>query len=389
MLTPNLSVGGAERWVATLIRHSDPAELQWTGVALSGWGGVEPALCKEITEAGVPIYAEKIIQKTSKKQKPTPAAMSPDCEEWLIRTTNIVDAVEKASATADVLIAWGDYKYRRFLKGPNSPNKFVLVSHSSHHKPHAIPPAPYCETYLTAVSERAKVPYTFKDNPPTTVIYNGIDLERIKPQTPREMMRAMWCAQDKHVIGYVGRHTQEKNPGAAVKAMQILDNDYWRAVYYGNYPTGHRASKDTVLHEAKSNPTPDVQFYEPIMEIGNVYAGIDVLMLASHSEAFALTLLEGWLTKTPIVATPVGSVPELQKRFGTLVIEVPMDPTAEQLADACARAIGPEGDAIVARAYDVAMENFTAAKMAANWAAYLHRIVKPQPKPTLVEVLDL
>jgi len=390
MLTPNLSIGGAERWVATLIRHSNPRELQWTGVALSGWGGIEPALCHEIVDvAGVPIFAEKLIDKTSKKQKPTPAAVSPDCERWLTRTANIVEAVERASVGADVLVAWGDYKYRRFIKGPDTPNKFVLVSHSSHHKTHEIPPVDYCETFLTAVSDRAKKPYLYNGNAPVEVIYNGVDLDRLVPRKSRQAMRVEWNAGSRYVIGYVGRHTLEKNPGAAISAMEYLDDKHWMAVYYGNYPTGHRPAKDSLLTHYKENPVPHIQFYEPIMEVGDIYAGIDVLMLASHSEAFALTLLEGWLTETPVIATPVGSVPELQERFGELVIEVPMKPTATQLADACTKAVSPAGAAIVARAHEVAMEHFTAEKMASNWARYLSKITRPDKRVRLTEVLDL
>jgi len=31
--TPSLQLGGAERWLVSLIRHSDPRQLRWTGAA--------------------------------------------------------------------------------------------------------------------------------------------------------------------------------------------------------------------------------------------------------------------------------------------------------------------------------------------------------------------
>lgn len=374
MLTPNLSVGGAERWVVSLIKYSDATKIQWTGCVLSGWGGMDVDLMRELSQQ-VPIFSEPKIMRTVPGGFPTPAAVaSAECEQYLTRVRGFSEAVRQACVDADVLVGWGSHHYRACLRSINTPDHFVLCSHSSHHQPHRIIPVSCCETHLVAVSERACRPYCHPCNTPVTVIYNGTPIERLVPTLSRAVMRRQWQAGDRHVIGYVGRQTAEKNPGAACLAMSALDDGQWRAVYYGNLPQGQRPPAGSTIADAKQNRHPHIQFYDYTSDIGNVYAGIDVLMLASHSEAFSLTLLEGWLTRTPVISTAVGSVPELEERYGQLTFGVPLRPTPSQLAEACRRAISVEGQEVIERAWHLARDNFTALAMADRWTEYLQRI---------------
>lgn len=376
MLTPNLSVGGAERWVVSLIKHSDPSKLQWTGCALSGWGGMDQGIMRELSQC-VPVFSQPKIRKTVPKGVPTPAEVSPPgCEEYLTRVRGFPEAVRRASAGADVLVAWGSHLYSRFLKDSETPNYFVLCSHSSHHRGHQIPPTPWCETHLVAVSEKSCEPFYYPGNPPVSVIYNGTPTDRLQPLWGRTETRRQWGIESHHkVIGYIGRQTIEKNPGAACQAMAVLDNEQWRAVYYGNLPQGQRPPRGSIIEDAKRNRYPFIQFFDYTSNVGDVYAGIDVLMLASNAEAFSLTLLEGWLTRTPVVSTPVGSVPELEKKYGQLTFGVPLYPTPEQLALACQHAISPEGQIVIERAQKLAQSQFTARAMADRWAKYLDGIL--------------
>jgi glycosyltransferase involved in cell wall biosynthesis len=398
MLSPNLSIGGAERWVATLIAYSDPSRLRWTGVALSGWGGLDPHLCDEVA-AHAPIFAENKIERTLTRGLPTPAAASLDCERFLRRCGGMQAAVRKACDGADVLVVWGSHKYRNYLAEKGMPGEFVMVSHSSHHRPVAIPPVSYCRTHLAAVSRAACRPVTFEGNDPAAVVHNGVDLERLHPSEDNmdgRWIRDSWGARDdQHVVGYIGRQTAEKNPAAAVQAVEALGKD-WLAVYYGNTPQGHRPPKGSVLREARfgdlkanAHKYPFVRFYDPVMEVGDVYAGLDVLMLASRTEAFSLTLIEAWLTETPVVATPVGCLPELQEKYGELVVEVPMNPTPEQLAEACQKAVVHDTLPCVARAYELARKQFTAEAMVERWTTYLEGILAEKMRRRAPTRLDL
>jgi glycosyltransferase involved in cell wall biosynthesis len=214
------------------------------------------------------------------------------------------------------------------------------------------------------------------------VIYNGTPVERLQAKWGRAKMRSQWGVTDQHVIGYIGRQTIEKNPGAACQALAMLGTDHWRAIYYGNLPQGQRPPHGSIIEDAKQTQYPHVQFYDYTSNVGDIYAGIDVLMLASHSEAFSLTLLEGWLTRTPVVSTPVGSVPELETKYGLLTFGVSHNPSPGELAAACRRAMSPAGQVIIERAYQLAQEQFTACAMANRWADYLDTtIVAAPPQP--------
>jgi glycosyltransferase involved in cell wall biosynthesis len=166
--------------------------------------------------------------------------------------------------------------------------------------------------------------------------------------------------------------------------MAVLDNEHWRAIYYGNMPQGQKPPKGSMIQDAKDKRYPIIQFYDYTASIGDVYAGIDVLMLASNAEAFSLTLLESWLTRTPVVSTSVGSVPELEQKYGELTFGVPLHPTPEQLAAACQRAISVEGIPIIEKAYKLAREQFTARAMADRWAVYLDSILSKPSKHSVM-----
>lgn len=375
ILTPNFSTGGAERWVATLLKYADPNIIRWTGVCISGWGSLDPLMCEDARIAGVPLFSEPKIERTIPKGRPTPAAKSPDCERYVKRFPSLTEAVGEACGDADLLLAWGDTRYVDYLNQPNVAKTFVYCSHSSHHRPVKIAPPPLgVSMHLTAVSEMAKRPITRPGNPPITVIYNGVDRERLYPTQSRRSIRDSWGVNDNDkVIVYVGRFSPEKNPHAAINALRGLPPG-WVAVHYGD----HLAHGD-LLAEAKERVRAEnlpAKFYEPISDVGNVFAGGDVVMLASNAEAFSLVMIEAWLCRKPVISTPVGAVPELEARFGKMVIGVESNPRSDDLAAACEFALSAEGDAIVARAYQVAMEHFTAEAMMARWQNYLMSVME-------------
>ena len=56
LLTPTLLMGGAERWMISLGRCSDPRRIEWTGVALTDGAPASNELCREMATY-MPIYA--------------------------------------------------------------------------------------------------------------------------------------------------------------------------------------------------------------------------------------------------------------------------------------------------------------------------------------------
>lgn len=127
-------------------------------------------------------------------------------------------------------------------------------------------------------------------------------------------MRQQWnIPQDAIVVGYVGRQTKEKNFMAASKAVGQLDDNHY-AVYYGTDGTGKKVDEGLKVWCLNNIPGRH-RLNMPVNNVGDVYAGLDVLVLASHREACSLVLLEAWHPGVPVVATPVGSVPEMEEEL--------------------------------------------------------------------------
>lgn len=401
LITPNLSMGGAERWIVSLIKHSDPARLQWTGVALSGWGGCDPELCEELVAhtrivSGPP---RAVVEADAIPGKLPPALFKPKTDH-VTEVAGFPLAVREVVKDADVVVTWGGAKFDRSVNRPDIP--LVLVSHSSHTKPTALT-LKQGISHLVAVSEAATRPLIHPGNPPPTIIHNGAELRRLHPVMGRDFIRDEWqIPPGKYVVGYVGRFSQEKNPCAAIEAVRLL-GDEWAAVYYGELPGRQHAPDPDLIAPIQTFGDPQVRVYPHTPYVGDIYAGIDVLMLASHTEAFSMTMIEAWLTGVPIVATPVGAVEELEARYGPLVTRVPLNPTPQQLAAACEQAVSPDGLAIAEKALAIALEHWTAEAMALRWMDYLEGVIRtfqppapvavpapsPQPSPRPSPVMDL
>ena len=413
MLTPNLTFGGAERWLISLAKHLPRDRVQVTGVAVSGWGGIDPQLSAELRQVTA-------IHSHGTADRPAHARVF-DFTGVQIHAS-LGAAVAAACRGADILLAWGDLSVLRAV--PESVQiQLVLVSHttrlptsaterfgvSSVSSPDAsitwpvsapvmppvlspgngvttgcglkMPPVlrPGDGTtrtiHFAAVSESA-ADY-FRGRPevttPVTVIHNGVELDRLQPTVSAAQMRARWgVGQHSSVLGFVGRLSQEKLPEAMAVALAGLP-PHWHGVMYGERtapPQGRHAQ--LVELAATAGVSSRLHVYPPVTDIGNVYQALDVLLLPSRREAFSLTLIEAWLCGVPVVATPVGCIPELEQEFGQLVTRVPVGATKEVLAAAVMAAIADT--ATRDRAKQLAERLFTVQIMAVKWADYLSMI---------------
>ena len=103
-------------------------------------------------------------------------------------------------------------------------------------------------------------------------------------------------------------------------------------------------------------------------------AALDCFVLASPAEGNSLALLEAWAAGVPTVTTPVGAVPELERRHGPMSVSVPLQPNPHDLAAGVLAAIAPENRPTVENARAVVRGHYTAQQMGAAWSRYLVRI---------------
>jgi glycosyltransferase involved in cell wall biosynthesis len=368
MVTPNMTLGGAERWIVDLIKHTDPTRVRWSSLLVSGYGGADRLLTSELRS-----HCRMVTQDPAKLPTRSSGALPFHYEHFeLSDISDFNQLVVRETEQADVVVTWGTPDMRLLFEDISIPR--VLCAHTTEQEASLLPVTGV--THLVAVSEAALGYFRGRENAsalPQRVIYNGIDTQRVSVKDPkvRQQMRTLWGLNDKKVVGYLGRQTREKNPFAAALAVHAAGPEY-AAVFYGWGVSGKYANP-RLVEWCRRFIGDRVLFSEPVPNVGSVLAGLDVFMLASVREAFSLGLIEAWIAGVPVVATPVGSIPELTREYGELVQLVPPCPSPVDLAEAVELAINNKDRTL--KAQRLAVQKFTVEQMALNWMNYLESIV--------------
>lgn len=136
----------------------------------------------------------------------------------------------------------------------------------------------------------------------TSLLGNGIDLERFHQPTPAERAaaRAVFGAGDEVVIGYVGRLTTEKGLPELLEAHRRLGTG--RLVLVGP-ASGERDGLDRAIVERAT--ADGVMFLGMRHDVEQIYGGFDILCLPSHREGFPRAPMEAAACGVPSVATDV------------------------------------------------------------------------------------
>jgi glycosyltransferase involved in cell wall biosynthesis len=365
ILTPDLGAGGAERWIASLVKYLPSKQAIVTAVGVVMDGQKWDAIAREITSAGTPVYGTRKVR-------------------WGIRPTDAstityvetdAEVTRKTLAGADVVVSWGISGVGRLLESAGWRGPHVIVSHGSSAWARnqlliAAPQATHC---VAVSSDAAKA---FPQGIKAEVIWNGSELERLAPTRSAAEVRESWgCTADQLLVGYVGRLSPEKNPLAVAHLVHALrrrmpDRDI-RPVWIG---TGLEDAASKIKRDALSLAGAKNVWVPPPAHIGDAYQALDLHVMASPEEGFSLVVTEALVAGVPTVATPVGIVPDLLSQWGNVVVPVAVGADGEQLADAAEVALSEEHAANVRRARHVVWEEFTAAKMGSRWADYLRQI---------------
>ena len=152
---------------------------------------------------------------------------------------------------------------------------------------------------------------------PIVVIHNAVDLERFQPNAKdREEIRcALGLSETQPVVGIVGQLTTRKGQMELIEAFARVSRDAEDVVLLvagaALFNRDEEFAEQLERAVEKLGIADRVRFLGPRDDIPELMQGIDLLVVNSHEEPFALTVLEGLSSGTAVLATAVGGTPEM------------------------------------------------------------------------------
>lgn len=340
LLMPCLCVGGAERYHMAVARWTPG--IRWVGCGLaSNVLTVERAVDEMATI--MPVMADASV--------PGRHVQHYNSEQAMIR---------ELSHRSDAIVTWGIPHLQSLLDGFGGP--IVAVAHGeSQWTVNWVVEAMKKATHLVACGPDAgKLDV---GRPFDAVMSCGVELDRIAPTRDAKAIRQEWqIPAGVRCLGYVGRFSDDKNPLHTARVVRELGPKFM-AVYHGMALENDDDFRRRCFDESDGRAI----FLGPEYHTGDVYQGIDCLMIGSEHEGGPMVAVEAWLMGTPVVSTPVGIV-KRNPEWSTIVEHgQPMSAWADAVRIALEEATPADADRIRRQA----MPRFCAASLGRQWAEFL------------------
>ena len=189
---------------------------------------------------------------------------------------------------------------------------------------------------------------------------NAVDLKELAPQTEPFMLRqALGLHENTKLIGVIGRLSPEKGQMVFLEAFHSIKARLsgLKALIIGDGPEKARLMDYCRVQGLID----DVIFTGHVLNVGDYYRILDLLVIPSYSEGLPNVLLEAMGIGVPVVSTRVGAVAEVLAELPNNMIPAG---DAEALAERIVRFLGrPDharqstavGKTIIAERYDPAV----------------------------------
>lgn len=152
---------------------------------------------------------------------------------------------------------------------------------------------------------------------PIAVIHNAVDLDRFQPDENggQEIRRELDLSATQPIVGIVGQLTPRKGQLELIEAFAPVASEIPDSLLLIiGEPLFNRDEEyaKKLKQAAQALGIADrVCFLGNRDDVPKVMQGLDVLVVNSHQEPFALTVLEGLASGTAVLATAVGGTPEM------------------------------------------------------------------------------
>jgi hypothetical protein len=318
--------GGVEQWLKGLIQFLDPRRARVTQCIVTDDQLVDPEVAVEL---GITV---EIGQQA---------------------------AVRRAARECDVVLCWGPAELGQWLDGCR-PKLCIFVAHGEGIWTRDTLAAclPVLD-HVVAVSSRVRDRLCLHAT--TTVIRNGIDSAHLATSRSRQTVRQSFgFGEHDFVLGYVGRFSPEKRVHALIEAAALLPPRFKvLLVGWGPLEAELRASAQLWLPGRHG-------FASGGDYLGDYYQAMDAFCMVSEAEGFSLAALEAMMCQVPLIATPVGMVPEaIHDRLNGVIVAGTVDSICEAAELLAAHPAWARGVAAEGKAY--ADEYGHARTMAANY----------------------
>lgn len=336
--------GGAERWMATLMRYCCPEAVHWQGIAHPAGAMLDPAMRDELADHAPVRFG--------------------------------ADAIDELYATCEVVLSWGISARDQRVPGRRA-CKVAVVSHGSGDWTSQVF-GPLCDSDATvAVSEVALRPMPPGHRARAVVLENGVDRARLVARSSRAEVRRSWGVGDGDFVPlFLGRLSKEKDPVAFVEGMAALGE-----LRPGLSPVGVMAGDGldgpAVRKHADRVARGRVRFAGVRSDVGDCLRAADALVLPSREEAGPLAVMEAWTLGVPVVATPVGMF--VEPRYRGLARLMPEAPTGDDVARALLADLATT-ERTRERCHEarkVARERFSGEAFGRRWTDFLRGLARP------------
>jgi L-malate glycosyltransferase len=158
----------------------------------------------------------------------------------------------------------------------------------------------------------------FKRRVPVAVMRNAVELDRFAPdeEAARAVRDELGLGDDAPLAGIVGQITERKGQLELIRAFAtVLKQLPHATLVVVGAPLFNRSDEEyqaKLVETARQLGIADrVRFLGPRKDVAAIYQALDVLVVNSWAEPFALVVLEGMASGTAMVATAVGGTPEM------------------------------------------------------------------------------